>query len=93
MIVGLKDNENKFTPVLQDRMAIAIIENEMALGFVRKGEIDKAVDKLKDTWTSFPGGTENEKRITANKRPMNLGYFKEIFETYLTVEKRKAGIK
>lgn len=72
---------------------VAIIENEKALGFVRKGEIDNAIEKLKHIWSSFPGGAENATRRTADKRPMNLVYFKELFETYLAAEKKKAGIK
>lgn len=90
---NLKGNEKKFTPALQDRMAVAIIENEKALGYVRKGEINKAVEKLNGTWSSFPGGKENAKRITADKRPMNIGYFNELYDRYLTEEKKKAGVK
>ena len=90
---SLGNSEKKFTPELQDRMAVAILEEREALGFVRKGEIEKAVDKLKGTWSSFPGGKENVKRITADKRPMNMAYFKELYDRYLTEEKKKAGIK
>ena len=90
---NLDRKQKKFTPELQDRMAVAIIENEKALGYVRKGEIDKAVEKLNGTWSSFPGGKENAKRITADKRPMNIGYFKELYDRYLTEEKKKAGVK
>lgn len=90
---SLGANDKKFTPALQDRMAVALIELREALGHVRKGEIEEAVGKLIDEWSSLPGGKENSSRLAADKRPMNLSYFKELFETYLTIEKGKAGLK
>jgi muramidase (phage lysozyme) len=90
---SLRANENKFTPALQDRMAVALIELREALGHVRKGEIAEAIDKLNTEWSSLPGGTENEGRRTADKRPMDTGYFNELFDSYLVEEKKKAGVK
>lgn len=90
---NLTDDEKKFTPALQDRMAVALIELREALGHVRKGEIEEAIDKLKTEWTSLPGGRENAGRRTADKRPMDLDYFEELFNTCLAEEKKKAGVK
>jgi muramidase (phage lysozyme) len=74
-------------------MAVALIELREALGHVRKGEIAEAIDKLNTEWSSLPGGTENEGRRTADKRPMDTGYFNELFDSYLVEEKKKAGVK
>ena len=90
---SLGANEKKFTPALQDRMAVALIELREALGHVRKGEISDAIEKLKTEWSSLPGGTENAARRSADKRPMNLAYFEELFDSYLAEEKEKAGFK
>jgi muramidase (phage lysozyme) len=90
---SLGAHEKKFTPALQDRMAVALIELREALGYVRKGEIAKAIKKLNTEWSSLPGGTENAGRRTADKRPMNMSYFEELFDSYLAEEKQKAGVK
>ena len=90
---SLANGEKNFTPALQDRMAVALIELREALGFVRKGEIEEAVEKLKTEWSSLPGGKENKGRLTSDKRPMDINYFKELFDTYLIEEKKKAGVK
>jgi muramidase (phage lysozyme) len=74
-------------------MAVALIELREALGYVRKGEIAKAINKLNTEWPSLPGGTENAGRRTADKRPMNMSYFEELFDSYLVEEKKKAGVK
>ena len=86
---SLGSNEQKFTPIMQDRMAVALMELREALGYVRKGEIAKAVEKLNTEWTSLPGGAENAIRRTADKKPMNMGYFEELFGSYLEDEKKK----
>ncbi|WP_124951947.1 hypothetical protein [Sulfuriferula thiophila] len=90
---SLAPNEAKFTPQLQDRMAVAKIENRQALGLVRKGELAGAIAKLRTEWTSLPGGKENAGRRTASGGLMDQAYFESLFNTYFTEEKRKVGIK
>lgn len=90
---SLESNEKKFTPELQDRMAIAKIENRKALGHVRTGNLIKAIEMLCTEWTSLPGGKENKHRLTENGKPMNHAYFEHLFNTYFNEEKKKAGIK
>lgn len=59
-----------FTPILQDRIAVAMLEEMKdngrqptisALGEIRKGNIQAAVRMLNAQWTSLPGGSEARK--------------------------------
>lgn len=53
--------EPGFTPLHQDRMAVLLLEVAPAgnaLAEIRKGNIEKAVDIAKETWSSLPGGTQ-----------------------------------
>jgi len=45
-----------FNSKTQDRIAVAIIEESKALGFIRQGKIEDAVRALKGRWASLPGG-------------------------------------
>lgn len=52
-----------FSPLAQDRLAVAIIENqENSLALIRKGKIGEAISILKDTWSSLPGGLHPRKQ-------------------------------
>mgnify|MGYP003343551051 CR=1 FL=1 len=65
-----------FSPVIQDRIAVAIIEEQAsssgasrtALSAIRRGDIKEAVALLCNQWSSLPGGREprKEKRAGAN---------------------------
>jgi muramidase (phage lysozyme) len=57
----LKDEKEVFSPLMQDRIAVAIMEQtKNALAFVRTGEIERAAHILavNDQWSSLPGGKE-----------------------------------
>lgn len=49
---------DSFSPVAQDRMAVAIIEStaKNPLGEIRKGNLAAATSALKGRWSSLPGG-------------------------------------
>jgi len=55
--LALPPNSETFTPIVQDRIAIAIMDQTLnALGLVRKGEIETAAKILfdKQQWSSLP---------------------------------------
>jgi muramidase (phage lysozyme) len=57
-----------FSPLTQDRMAVSLIEVRGALGDVRKGNIEEAVNALGREWSSLPSGKDvrTEKRNGAS---------------------------
>lgn len=90
----LPNGTASFTPRIQDRMAVIRLEYRKALHLIRTGKLEDAIQEtdLVNEWTSLPGGKENAKRLTADKKPMDMAYLKSLFEQYLTEEKRKAGL-
>lgn len=83
-----------FTPALQERIAVVKMEDRMALHLIRTGKLEEAINNtgLNVEWSSLPGGNENAKRLTADKKPMNMAYLKSLFDQYLNEEKRKVGL-
>lgn len=55
--MGLKD----FSPASQDMAALGLIAYRGALLDVLAGNLDEAIPKLVDEWTSLPGAKENNK--------------------------------
>lgn len=82
----------RFSPIVQDRIAVVIIELSDALQDVRAGRIDESVKKLSRRWTSLPGASENSHR-RANGRAMDMAYLLETYERHLAGEKNKAGMR
>ncbi|WP_338846229.1 hypothetical protein V8J88_21030 [Massilia sp. W12] len=59
--LDLDENQEKFTPSVQDRIAITIMEQvQNALALVRIGKIEQAANILamKQQWSCLPGGAE-----------------------------------
>jgi muramidase (phage lysozyme) len=86
---------DKFSPAIQDRLAVIIIENAKpkaninVLGMVRAGRLQEAVSHLVTIWTSLPGGAENANRRTGDNKPMDMSYLQALFNNFLEKEKRK----
>lgn len=88
---------DRFSPVIQDRIAVMKLEERGVLHLIRTGRITDALEfkgangylSLPSEWTSLPGGKENAHRLTADKKPMNMKYFEILFEQYLNDEKAK----
>ena len=91
----LEKNTEEFSPQLQDRMAVALIDRRPGdpLGDVRNGKIEDAVAKLLAEWTSLPGAKENAKRRTADGKPMDMAYFRTLYEQHLNELLKKKGWK
>lgn len=80
---------DRFSPAVQDRIAVMKLEDRAALHLVRTGSIEEAIGKLTSEWTSLPGGKENAHRLTADKKPMDMAYFQSLFDKYLNEERKK----
>jgi len=91
-LIQLPSDADMFSPFIQDRIAVMLLEYRDALPFVRKGKIEDAVQKLTTEWTSLPGGKDNGKRRTADKKPMDMAFFLSLYDKYLIEEKVKEGI-
>lgn len=72
------DQKDKFSPMVQDKMAVMLIENCCALEFIRKGDIKNALsannNSLPTQWTSLPGGKQTRH---------NLPYLIQMFNTHV----------
>lgn len=95
---GLIDNSgNKFSPAIQDRIAVMKLEDRGVLHLIRTGRIKEALEfkgpngelALPSEWTSLPGGKENAHRLTGDKKPMDMAYLQTLFDQYLNEEKAK----
>ncbi|MDR3564488.1 MAG: hypothetical protein P4N59_24070 [Negativicutes bacterium] len=86
----IESKGDRFSPVIQDRIAVMKLEDRGALHLVRTGKIQEAVGLLTTEWTSLPGGKENSNRLSADKKPMNMSYLIDFFEKCLD-EERKRG--
>ncbi len=53
-----------FSPPSQDAGAVLLIHDRGALDDVMAGRIEAAISKLRPTWTSLPGASENSGRYT-----------------------------
>lgn len=88
---------DRFSPTIQDRIAVMKLEDRGVLHLIRTGRIQEALElkgpngslALPSEWTSLPGGKENAHRLTVDKNPMNMAYFQTLFEQYLNEEKAK----
>jgi len=83
--------ENIFSPVVQDRLALILLEGRQALPLIRTGDIEVAISKLLTEWTSLPGAKENGNRRTAEGKPMDMAYFMSFYNRYLSEEKAKGN--
>jgi muramidase (phage lysozyme) len=85
-ILQLPSGTDTFSPIVQDRIAVVLIEEKNALHLVRTAQTEEAILKLRRTWTSLPGASQNVAGRTMEK-------FKSNFEQFLEEEKKKAGMK
>lgn len=79
---GLKNQDSSildFSPTNQDKMAIDIIDNSGALGDVRNGNLDSAINKLTLQWSSLPGGVEETRDNSGTKSVFKQNIVREIF--------------
>lgn len=79
-----------FSPFLQDRIAVRILEGRNALGFIRQGKIKEAVAKLTTEWSSLPGGVD-ARHETRNKTNyvFSIGDLLEKYNLFLAEEIKK----
>lgn len=88
---------DRFSPTIQDRIAVMKLEDRGVLHMIRTGRIKEALEfkgpkgtlALPSEWTSLPGGKENAHRLTGDKKPMDMAYFQTLFDQYLNEEKAK----
>lgn len=88
---------DRFSPTVQDRIAVMKLEDRGVLHLIRTGRIQEALElkgsngslALTSEWTSLPGGKENAHRLTADKKPMDMVHFQTLFDQYLNEEKAK----
>jgi muramidase (phage lysozyme) len=88
---------DRFSPTIQDRIAVMKLEDRGVLHLIRTGCVQEALEHkgpngslaLPSEWTSLPGGKENAHQLTADKKPMNMAYFQTLFDQYLNEEKAK----
>jgi len=99
-LIVLPQGSELFSPAIQDRIAVMKLEYRKVLHFVRSGKIKEAIENndsvvksIHNEWTSLPGGKENLMRRTAQGGLMDMAYLLNIFNMYLTEEKRKAGLQ
>lgn len=90
-LIRLNPNEDMFSPVVQDRLAVILLEGRKALPLIRTGDIEAAISKILTEWTSLPGAKENGKRRTAEGKPMDMAYFMSLYNRYLMEEKAKGN--
>lgn len=88
---------DRFSPAIQDRIAVMKLEDRGVLHLIRTGRIKEALEfkgpngslALPSEWTSLPGGKENAHRLTRDKKPMDMAYLQTLFDQYLNEEKAK----
>lgn len=80
-----------FSPHVQDRIAVILIERRDALHLIRAGRIAEATSRLRNEWTSLPGAAENANRMSG-RRPMDMNFLLERFQSNLSDELKKAGV-
>lgn len=86
------EGDDLFSPIAQDRLAVMLMEEKKALPAIRKGDLDTAVRALLSTWASLPGASQNHGRKTADGKPMDMTYLRDIYAGFLAVELGKFGI-
>ncbi len=95
---GLIDRKgDRFSPAVQDRIAVMRLEYRGVLHLIRVGRIKDALElkgpknglSLPNEWSSLPGGKDNAHRLTADRKPMDMAYFQSLFDKYLNEEKAK----
>ena len=63
-----------FSKSSQDKLAISKLKSRKALGYVEKGDLDKAIPLLRKEWTSMPGAAQSK---------MTLAEAQKLFKKYL----------
>ena len=80
--LNLPEGSDLFSPIVQDRIAVSIMEENGALGLIRKGKVEEGAKILagKLQWASLPGGGQ-EGGFTV---PMMLESYKKFLESLLS---------
>lgn len=63
-----------FSPSSQDKLAVWKLKTRGALGFVEAGDVENAVAKLRNEWTSLPGASQSH---------MKMNEARQLFEKYV----------
>ena len=93
IFISVDPSLDMFSPAVQDRLAVALLEiTKGALPLVRTGKTEDAVNALSGRWSSLPGGIHNAQRRSVGGKPMDMGYFIDIYNQYLIEEKAKEKI-
>jgi muramidase (phage lysozyme) len=93
----IEPKKERFSPAIQDRIAVMKLEDRGVLHMIRAGRIKEALEyrtekgvlSLVGEWSSLPGGKENAGRLTADKKPMDMAYLLSLFDKYLDEERKK----
>lgn len=56
-----------FTPASQDKFALWKLKTRGALPFVEAGDVEKAVARLRNEWTSMPGASQSDFKMADAK--------------------------
>jgi len=75
--LGIRD----FTPVNQDRVAMFLIEERHATGDREAGDLQHAIQRLNQQWTSLPGGTQDHIRMEDTRRKYQIFVNEELKRT------------
>jgi muramidase (phage lysozyme) len=67
-----------FSPESQDKLARWKLQTRHALDFVKAGDVESAVGKLRNEWTSLPGATESA--LTMDQAKLRFGLYQKDFQ-------------
>ena len=66
-----------FTPASQDKLALWKLKTRGALPYVKVGDVENAVAKLRNEWSSLPGASQSHMTMSEAKT-LFVKYVKEF---------------